>query len=53
MDLHMMGKSKTNNNNISRTIYRSDLCLYAEQTGGHHLTAKIKHIPVELTGREI
>ena len=39
--------------NISGTIYRSDLCLYAKRTGGHHLTANIKHGPVALTRREI
>ena len=34
---------KNRNKNISGTIYRSDLCLYAKRTGGHRITAHIKH----------
>ena len=41
------------NKNISGTIYPSDLCLYGKQTGGHHLTAHIKHITVAFIRTEI
>ena len=45
--------NQNRNKNISGTIYCSDLCLYAKRTGGHHLTADIKHGPVALTQKEI
>ena len=45
--------NRKRNQNISRTAYRSDHCLYAKRTGGHPLTAHIKHIPVALIRREI
>ena len=38
---------------ISRIVYRSDPCLYAKRTGGHHLSAHIKHNTVGLTRTEI
>ena len=39
--------------NISRTAYRSDHCLYAKRTGGHPLTAHIQHSPVASLWTEI
>ena len=45
--------NQNQNKNISGTIYHSDLCLYVKQTGGHQLTADIKHGPVALTRKEI
>ena len=45
--------NQNTNKNISGTIYCSDLCLYAKQAGGHHLTAHIKHGTVALIQTEI
>ena len=39
--------------NISGTVYRSDLCLYAKRAGGHHLTAHMKHRSVAFIFPEI
>ena len=38
---------------ISITVYCSDPCLYAKRTGGHHLSANIKHNTVALIRTEI
>ena len=35
--------NQNRNKNISGTVYRSDLCLYAKRAGGHHLTTHMKH----------
>ena len=45
--------NQNRNKNISGTIYRSDLCLYAKRAGGHHLTAHIKHGTVAFIQTEI
>ena len=45
--------NQNRNQNISRTAYRSDHCLYAKRTGGHPLTAHIKHRTVALIRTEI
>ena len=41
------------NQNISGTACLSDLCLYAKRTGGHPITAHVKHRTVALIGTEI
>ena len=41
------------NKNISGTVYRSDLCLYAKRAGGRHLTAHIKQRPAAFLWTEI
>ena len=45
--------NRNHKQNISRTAYRSDHCLYAKRTGGHHLTDYIKHSYVALIQTEI
>jgi hypothetical protein len=45
--------NQNQNQNISGTACLSDLCLYAKRTGGHPLTAHIKHGTVVLIRTEI
>ena len=45
--------NQTRNQNISGTAYLSDMCLYAKRTGGHPITAHVKHITVALIWTEI
>ena len=40
--------NQNQNKNISGTIYRSDLCLYAKRTEGHQLTAHVRYRSVVL-----
>ena len=45
--------NRNRNQNISGTACLSDLCLYAKRTGGHPITAHIKHRTVALIRTEI